>query len=169
MIESSIGGKDFFSQGRPKNDFIYILSRIKFKEERIVLSFPKDDSTLDCGDRCLVLSKVWTSLRMDHLIMKDVWTTEGTHQHLDEQENGGQTERHDREPTRNVRKNHPTSDSIRYPEGSVRAQGVHRVNYREMIALSLTCYTLTIMLKNYEEALNDEFWINAGGTIIGRM
>ena len=30
-----------------------------------------------------------------------------------------------------------------------------------MIGLGLTCYTLTIEPKNYKEALNDEFWINA--------
>ena len=67
---------------------------------------------------------------------------------------------HAREPSKKVLKNHPTYDIIGGHKANVRTLGVPKVNYREMMGLSLNCYTSIIETKNYKEALSDEFWIN---------
>ena len=111
MIESSNGGKDFSFQGRFKNGLFYTASPKKFEGERKVLCFPKDCSTLDCEDSCLVLMEVQTPPRIEHPVIEDIWTTKGSHQHIDEQENGEHKERQARESTTKNRKNHPAKVS----------------------------------------------------------
>ena len=86
---------------------------------------------------------------------------ENTLQQQDDHDSVVHSDNQARKPSKKIPKNHHVIDIIGDLEASVWTRGVPRVNCRDMMGLSLGWYTSTIEPKNYKEALNDEFLIQA--------
>ena len=120
-------------------------------EERNAFNIPKDALPLSDKESDLISTYVRIIPKLEHLVTEEVRTIEDTQQHQDDQNTNEQTNILAREPSRKVRKNHPTSNIIRDPEANVSTRGVHKVNCREMMGLNLGCYTSTIDPNIYKE------------------
>ena len=86
-----------------------------FHKEGKTLNIPKDATASDNGNSNPVSIDVRTIPKIEHPVTEDVQTIEGARQHQNNHDIARHADIQAQEPSRKIRKNHPTTNIIRDP------------------------------------------------------